>query len=89
MVTVVKAGHPLCGRQLRADRSGVRRRDGKIPVVLPDGSPALLPIAWTDAGGEPATSAGVERRFSVAGLRRLLRLVDTMSSSEGKGSSSP
>ena len=91
MVTVVKVGHPLCGRQLRADLARARRRDGKIPVVLPDGSNALIPIKWTDAVEAPLEDAGarVELRFDISGLRRLLRLVEAMSSSEGTDSSAP
>ena len=89
MVTVVKAGHPLRGRQLRADLGNVHRRDGKIPVVLPDGSNGLIPIRWTDAVEAPPETAGasVELRFNIGGLRRLLRLVAAMSCSDGRGSS--
>ena len=90
-MTVVRAGHPLRGQQLRVDRGGGRRHDGNVQVVLPDGSPALIPIEWVDAGEQPTAqaAAATERRFSAAGLRRVLRLVDAMSRNEGEGSSTP
>lgn len=63
------------------DRTRGERRDRQIVVVLPDGSPMLIPVAWTDLGGEapPATPATSPTRLSVSGLRRLVRLVDAMS----------
>ena len=90
-MTVVRAGHPLLGQQLRVDRSGGRRHDGNVQVLLPDDSPALIPLAWVEAGVRPIsrTAEQTVRRFSVAGLRHLLRLVDAMSSDEGQGSSTP
>jgi len=90
-VTVVRAGHPLHGQQLRVDRGGGRRHDGNVQVVLPDGSPALMPIGWVEAGAQPTAqpSAATERRFTAAGLRRLLGLVDAMSRDAGQGSFRP
>jgi hypothetical protein len=74
-VTIIRVGHPLRGQRLLVERrSGAHRRDGNVQVALPDGSPMLLPISWTDlaACAEPAA---VDRpRFDIEGLRRMLRL---------------
>jgi hypothetical protein len=77
-VTVARAGHPLDGRRLRVDPCGGRRRDGRIQVLLPDGSASLFPVAWTDPAA-PSTVAdhgAAPPRFTADGLRRLVRLVD-------------
>ncbi|MBI3181514.1 MAG: hypothetical protein HYZ28_05170 [Myxococcales bacterium] len=78
---VTRVGHPLRGQRLRVDRAaGERRKDGCIVVTLPDGSPTLLPIAWTDAGATatPAAAATPRTRLNASGLRRLIRLADAM-----------
>jgi hypothetical protein len=89
VVTVVRAGHPLCGQQLRVDHGGGRRHDGNVQVVLPDGSPSLIPLRWTDAVDRVGTGAdaAVPGRFSLEGLRRLVRLVDAMAGGDGPKSS--
>jgi Family of unknown function (DUF5372) len=80
-VTITRVGHPLRGQRLRVDRgAGERRKDRCLVVVLPDGSPTLLPVAWTDVedGASSATVAPPSTRLSVSGLRQLIRLVDAM-----------
>lgn len=80
---MVRAGHPLDGQRLRVDRSlGEDRKDGRIAVVLPDGSTTLLALDWTDAArpGRQARRAS-HVRLNVGGLRRLLRLVEQISAS--------
>ncbi|MDI7267432.1 MAG: hypothetical protein QME96_05515, partial [Myxococcota bacterium] len=61
----------------------MQRKDGRIGVMLPDGTPTLIPTEWTDVGakatGGDATTSTVTVRFTTTGLRRLLRLVDAMS----------
>jgi hypothetical protein len=44
-------------------------------VVLPDGSPAFLPVAWTDLLGGPGEGYGDDALLSVAGARRLRALL--------------
>jgi hypothetical protein len=93
-VTVVRVGHPLCGQRLRVDwKAGVRRKDRRIVVTLPDGSPTLIPVEWTDAGtiasrSRPARTAK-KARLTAGGLRHLIRLVDAMSSKDGDEGASP
>jgi hypothetical protein len=83
-VTITRVGHPLRGQRLRVVRAGgERRKDGRILVVLPDGSPTLIQTAWTDLGAK-STSAAPPVRLSVSGLRRLIRLVDAMSARGSK-----
>jgi len=91
---VVRVGHPLRGQRLRVDwTAGVRRKDRRIVVTLPDGSPTLIPVEWTDAGTiasrKKPTRAATRARFTAGGLRHLLRLVDAMSAARGDESSSP
>jgi len=73
------------------DPTASRRHDGNVQVVLPDGSPSLMPMEWVRAGAEPsaATATNSSRRFTAAGLRRLLQLVDAMSSNAGEQHSKP
>lgn len=91
---MVRVGHPLCGQRLRVDwTAGARRKDRRIVVTLPDGSPTLIPVEWTDAGtivsrSSPARAA-TRARFTTSGLRHLLRLVDAMSSDRGDEGPSP
>jgi hypothetical protein len=92
-VTVTRVGHPLCGQRLRVDWSGgARRKDRRIVVALPDGSPTLTPVEWTDAPTSPSRGrlgrATTRPRFTASGLRHLLRLVDAMSD-RGSESTSP
>jgi len=71
-------------------RAGERRKDRRIVIVLPDGSPTLIPLTWTDLGAKPtsATPAASSARLSVSGLRRLIRLIDAMSGRGPSGGSS-
>jgi hypothetical protein len=48
-------------------------------------------MEWVRAGAEPsaATATNSSRRFTAAGLRRLLQLVDAMSSNAGEQHSKP
>lgn len=87
-MTITRVGHPLRGQRLRVVRAGgERRKDQRILVVLPDGSPTLIPVAWTDLAAK-STSAASSVRLSVSGLRRLFRLVDAMSA-RGSDNSQP
>ena len=86
-MTVARTGHPLDGQRLRVDPFGSRRHDGRLQVLLPDGSAALLPLAWLSTGtpGAPAAARGAApQRFSADGLRRLLRLVDRLRGVTGR-----
>lgn len=83
-MTITRAGHPLRGRRLRVDRSGgARRNDGKVIVLLPDGSPALIPTDWTDlhlhTHAVSLDNGSKTVLLNLTGLRRLVRLVDAMS----------
>ena len=78
-MTITRVGHPLRGQRLRVDRAaGERRKDRRIVVMLPDGSPTLIPVAWTDLATK-STSATPPARLSISGLRRLISLVESMS----------
>jgi len=89
-VTVTRVGHPLCGESLRVIRErGSNRKDRCIGVMLPDGSPILIPIAWTNLCGDlsAGTTESFSARLDVSGLRRLIRLVEIMSSPDLRGKS--
>lgn len=91
---MVRVGHPLCGQRLRVDwKAGVRRKDRRIVVTLPDGSPTLIPVEWTDAGATASRSrparAAARARLTASGLRHLIRLVEAMSSKDGDEGASP
>ena len=66
-------GHPLHGRSLRVDRRMAPRRDEHVQLVLPDGSSALLPRAWTSLEAI-AVPASRRVRFRAVDLRALLAL---------------
>ncbi|MBV8462289.1 MAG: hypothetical protein JO368_03290 [Acidimicrobiales bacterium] len=80
--------HPLFG-QLLAARS-FKRWDGALllVVVLPDGSPGTIPAGATDVLGsrveQPLMSV-----LSVAGLRRLRVLVDSLTPAPPRSRRSP
>lgn len=93
-MTVTRVGHPLCGQRLRVDwKAGVRRKDRRIVVTLPDGTPTLIPVEWTDAGVTASRSrlarAAARARLSASGLRHLIRLVEAMSSRDEDEGASP
>ena len=58
----MKRGHPLDGKELHIDDRLAPRRDGRIHVRLPDGSPALLPLQWTSLGAPGAPERSVKLR---------------------------
>lgn len=72
---------------MRVDASaGLSRRDGRIQVVLPDGSASLLPVEWIDRGIAPSADAGRSATkptlLTLEGVRRLRRLIDAIVSKE-------
>jgi hypothetical protein len=68
-VVVVAPAHPLCGERVVA--KSFRRRDGELQlvVVLPDGSPGLMPAGVTDVFGTPEPTLGPGTVLSVEGVR--------------------
>jgi len=79
---VVRAAHPLRGKKLRV-AVAESRRDGFIQVVLPDGKPSMLPVAWTDLGTPDGDvtpdAAAAAPTLDLVGLRRLMHLVQILS----------
>lgn len=76
-VLITKKGHPLVGQRLRIDQKIARRRDGFVQLLLPDGSPALVPLAWTDLAGP---SESTDLSFTLSGLRAFAAIVRDLGS---------
>ena len=71
-VTVIRCHHPLCGQPLEVLSAG----KACVVVRLTDGSSMKLPRHWTDAdGAKQCEECGGNSKFSLSGLRALLKLV--------------
>jgi hypothetical protein len=72
-VAVVDEAHPLCGERLKAVSFRRGRGALRLVVVLPDGTPGMVPASATDvlgsAGGDVPARVGTT--LSVEGVRRL------------------
>ena len=73
--TIVARLHPLAGQRLVAREARNHRGELSVVVVLPDGSPAFLPLAFTDLLGRPGEKSGDDSLLSVDGARRLRALL--------------
>jgi len=74
-ITVIRRHHPLHGRELEVLSAG------KVCIVvrLGDGSTAKIPRRWTDADGTTqCVELGGDSKFSLSGLRELLKLVEAL-----------
>ena len=74
-ITVIRRHHPLCGQELEVLSAG------KVWVVvcLGDGSTVKIPRRWTDADGTlQCVELGSDSKFSLSGLRELLKLVEAL-----------
>jgi hypothetical protein len=75
-VRIIRARHPMRGKQLPV--LGQRRRQGQLEllVVLPDGSKSLVPAAWTDLD-----STGVQEAVETGGAAALGSLAQLLHAS--------
>jgi hypothetical protein len=80
-VEIVNARHPLAGQRVPVVAAYRRRGGVWLTVTLPDGYPAVMPVADTDLGGQRVAVAGAAV-LSVAGIRRLRELVTVMAGKE-------
>jgi hypothetical protein len=74
-ITVIRRHYPLRGQELEVLSAG------KVCIVvhLGDGSVAKIPRRWTDADGTTqCVELGGDSKFSLLGLRELLKLVDAL-----------
>jgi hypothetical protein len=71
VIEVIDPAHPLFGERLKA--VNFQRRNGllRLVVVLPDGTPGMLPAAATGVFGALDASVIVTTTLSVDGVRRL------------------
>lgn len=80
---MVRKNHPLVGQQLKVNHRAGNRRDGNVCVYLPDGSPMLLPVEFTNLSSSvddaPSSTVG---RFDLEGLRRLIHLASVLGARE-------
>jgi hypothetical protein len=84
MAVIIRARHPLVGRELRV--LGGMRRHGRLELllVLPDGSKSLVPAAWTNAAagewpGDEQVTAGAATVGTTADLLAACALVSVFS----------
>jgi hypothetical protein len=80
-VTIVRRGHPLFGVCLQVDALAPRRKDGKLVVILPDGSHCRVPVEWTDAGRALPIGSKEHKeplKWTIEGLRALLRRTEIL-----------
>jgi hypothetical protein len=66
----------LCGERLRALSFRRRRGELRLVVVLPDGTPGIVPAEATDVFGAMEAAAAIVTTLSVEGVRRLRARVD-------------
>jgi hypothetical protein len=71
-VRIIRARHPMRGKQLPV--LGQRRRRGMLEllVVLPDGSKSLIPAAWTDLDSADVGAAESPGAGALGSLAQLL-----------------
>ncbi|MGD0876384.1 MAG: hypothetical protein ABSA14_15575, partial [Acidimicrobiales bacterium] len=86
--TIVARLHPLVGQRLVAREARHDHGELSVVVVLPDGSPAFLPVTFTDILGGSSEKSSGDSLLSVDGARRLRALLTVALAKSGPSRSS-
>lgn len=80
-IRITHPAHPLHGLSARVQKVIHRNNEQFFGILLSDGTPALIPLSWTDASAEEnAAYQEANALFRVQDLICLRKLVDSLDS---------